>query len=262
MKFKVLLYPQTLFYPLRVLKADPWVETYGILSLIETEKRIKTLFPELYPRCKFLTLKEPPERDLLTRVLEEIKSLGLYLRTPESLKLFKLHQDLFEEGLPAFKAHKPLLSALERAILVLALAEEIDQTLLEVALSLQNFSQTWERLFEEKILFKDPFLEENLLKKASPEDKEGDELWELTKRLKSLKTIFPQVNFEGLEIQALLITEEEILEDLKETFQVSKEETLGEGIFLFEFASPLIEGLSLPTEENLAYLQKVLFVSE
>ncbi len=195
MPYKVFLYPQTLFYPIRVLKADSLIESYYLLNLLETQTRIKTLFSDKISKIHFLSLKSNLNYSQLSQILSEIKNLGLFLRTPESLKIYKLHQDLFEETYPLFRKINPLLSPIERSFILLSLAEDIDFTLLEVSLSLEKFSKTWEKIFEEKILFKDPYFFEEAFDLSFPEEIEKEKLWELKKRMNCLKVLLPEVNF-------------------------------------------------------------------
>ncbi|MGB9761148.1 MAG: hypothetical protein ACP5KO_03390 [Caldimicrobium sp.] len=261
MPYKVLLYPQTLFYPLRLLKADPWVAHYFILNLFETESRMQALFKDKISKIRFLSLAEDLDYSQLFHIFSELKNLGLYLRTPESLKIYKLHQDLFEETYSIFKKGNNSLKAVEKAFLLLALAEDIDYTLFEVSFSLNNFTQTWEKIFEEKILFKDSFfIEEAPIEKYLFEGTERENLWEVKKRMNSFKELLPKVAFGEEKPDTLLISEEGILEEWGEDLEISEEKREGENLVILELKNSLNEKLGLSDNSSFPDFRRIILV--
>jgi len=263
MSFKALLYPQTLFYPTTLLRAAPHVENFFVLSLLETEKRIKTLLPEIFPKVIFLGVNKYFDKNKILRLLEDFKVLGDFLKTPESFKLYRLHQELFEETFSPLKESKDALTPIERAFLLLALAEEIDYTLLEVSLALSQFSQKWAKFFDEKILFKDSYLSEEPFAFPTSEELGVEKLWEIEKRKKAWETLCAYINFleESKEkIDSLLLSERELFEDLKSEVKFVKEETLSEGLKVFEFETPVNKHLGFQENSDFPLIKKILFV--
>jgi len=263
MNFKPLLYPQTLFYPTTLLKAAPYVENFFVLSLLETEKRIKTLLPEIFPKVIFLDVSKYFDKNKIFKLLEDFKAFGDFLKTPESFKLYRLHQELFEETFSPLKESKDALTPIDRAFLLLALAEEIDHTLLEVSLALSQFSQKWAKFFDEKILFKDSYLSEEPFVFPTLEELGVEKLWELEKRKKAWETLFTHINFTEKykeRIDSLLLSERELLEDLKGEVKFVKEESLSEGLKVFEFETPVNKHLGFQENSGFPLINKILFV--
>lgn len=261
MSYKVFLYPQTLFYPLRLLRADPFVEKYFILNLLETDKRLRNFFPDKIPKIQLLSLKIKLDMSFLLKISSEIKNLGLFLRTPDSLKIYKLHQELFEETYPLFKRRERSLNSTERAFLLLSLAEDIDFTLLEVALSLNEFTKKWEQIFQEKILFKDLYFhEEESLNISYLEEAEKEKLWEIQKRMKSLKILLPDADFSEDKPDTLLISEEEIFDEWGDDLEIHEEKILNEDILILELKKPLNERLDIPENYYFPKFTRIMIV--
>lgn len=263
MKLKVFLYPQSLFYPPKLLKSLDYVEDIFLIELLKTKKRIEKRFPQLLPKVKFLKFSEelPLSKELLSKVLEEMQNLALYLRTPDALRLYHLHQDLFEESYPLFSKKATFNSPLEKAYLLLSVAEELDENLLEVALSLESFMHKWQEVFEEKILFKDVTLED-LNSTGAIQEIEVEELWEIDKRIGALKFILPLLNWqEAKEVNTLLISEANILEELKEAENLIESIDLTTGLNLLKFKGILNKKIGLPESEEYPLFQQILFVA-
>lgn len=247
MFYKVFLYPQTLFYPPHLLKVDPFVEKYFILNLLETEARLKSLFQDKFPKIHLLTIKKELDIPSLSKMYLEFKNFGLSLRTPENLKIYKLHQELFEDTYPILNIREKPLDSTERAFLLLSLAEDIDFTLLEVSLSLNDFTKKWEQIFQEKILFKDLYFpEEDTLNISFLEENKKEKLWEIQKRIESLKILLPHLDYPEDKPDSLLISEEEIFDDWRDELEIREEKILNEDILIFELKKPLNERLALP----------------
>ncbi len=261
MSHKVFLFPQTLFYPPRLLKADPFVERYFILNLLETKTRLTSLFLDKIQKIHLLNLKRELDIPFLSKVKSELKNLGEFLKTPESLKIYKLHQELFEETFPIFKGRETPLNAIEKAFLLLCLAEDIDYTLLEVSLSLNDFSKKWEEIFQEKILFKDLYFpEDTSLDISTFEESAKEKLWEIQKRIKALKILLPEIDFPEEKPDTLLISEEEIFEEWREDLRIAKINPLKEDILIVELNKPLNEKLSLSENSSFPQFKRLIIV--
>ncbi|BAU22790.1 hypothetical protein THC_0394 [Caldimicrobium thiodismutans] len=263
MKLKVFLYPQSLFYPPKILKSLDHVEEFFLIKLIKTRERIQKRFPQLLSKIKFLNFSEKIQlsEELLSRVLEEMQNLALYLRTPDALRLYHLHQDLFEEAYPLFPKKKAFNSPIEKAYLLLSIAEELDENLLEVAFSLKNFITKWQEFFEEKILFKDETMED-LSSEGALQEIEVEELWEIEKRIRALQTLLPFLNWqEAKDLKTLLITEASILEELKDGEELIEDIDLTSGLNLLKIKGNLNKKIGLPKSGDFPLFQQILFVA-
>ncbi|MFN3505734.1 MAG: hypothetical protein ACK4Y7_05980 [Caldimicrobium sp.] len=260
MLFNALLYPQTLFYPLRLLKTQNYIKTYFILELLETKERVIHFFPQLLPKIQFINLIEGLnlEKKLLENFKKEIYNLAYEIKDLENLRIFQLHQKLFEEtfNLSAIKTmpENPIVVSTIRLIL----AEDIDTNLLEVSLALNKFSQDWEKLLKEKILYEEEIFEE--IKEGENQGKE--ELWDQEKRILALKLIFSKMSWgiECKEIDTLLISEEKILDDLFDGLALESKENLSQDLELYIFKEQLNERIGISKACDLPALKQVLFV--
>ncbi len=262
MKLAVFLYPQSLFYPPKLLKSTDFVDEFFLIELLKTKERIQKNFPQLLLKVRFLKLSEDVHlsKELLSKVLEEAQNLALYLRTPDALRLYHLHKSLFEESYPFFSKKETFNSPLERAYLLLSIAEELDENLLEVALSLKSFMHRWQDFFEEKILFKDDTLED-FSETIGSQEMEFDELWEQEKRTGALKCILPLLNWqEARELKTLLISEAGLLEELEEGEELIESIELAPKVLLKRFKGALNPKIGLPESEGYPLFQQILFV--
>ncbi|MCC6025716.1 MAG: hypothetical protein LM575_01965, partial [Caldimicrobium sp.] len=151
----------------------------------------------------------------LKRLFLQLKDWALYLRDVENLKILERYAQS-EDYLPFFAGKKKeALGDLEKAYLVLMLAEDVDLTLSEVKKSLNTFEQTWEDFFKEGIVGWDPFFRrfEVPWEKGTP----PEELSNLSRRVIAWNTIFPHLDLEEFESIKLLVSEAECVELLKET---------------------------------------------
>jgi hypothetical protein len=262
MKPAVLLYPQSLFYPPKLLKSTDFVSEIFVVELLKTKERIQKNFPQLLSKVRFLKLAGELHlsKEVLAKVLEDAQNLALYLRTPDALRLYHLHKSLFEESYPLFSKKETFNSPLERAYLLLSIAEELDENLLEVALSLKSFMHRWQDFFEEKILFKDETLED-FSETSGSQEMEFEELWEQEKRIFALKVILPLLNWqEARELNTLLVSEAGLLEELEEGEELSESIELASGIFLKRFKGVLNSKIGLPESEGYPLFQQILFI--
>ncbi|MFN3567488.1 MAG: hypothetical protein ACK4UR_01070 [Caldimicrobium sp.] len=261
MHFNALLYPQTLFYPLRILKTQDFIKTYYILELLETKERFNRFFPQLLPKIKFLNLIEGLnlEKKGLEKFKQEIYNLAYEIKDLENLRIFQLHQKLFEETLN-IKEIKPMPgNPLFVHTIRLILAEDMDTHLLEVSLALNKFSHDWEKFLKEKILYQEELFEE--IKEIQNESRE--ELWDQERRILALRSIFSQMHWGEMDISkidTLLISEEKLLEDLFEGLTLEFKKRLSEEIELYLFKEELNERIGLPKTTDLPTLKQVLLV--
>ena len=140
---------------------------------------------------------------------------ALYLRDVENLKILEKYAHS-EDDLSFFAGKKKeALGDLEKAYLVLMLAEDVDLTLSEVKKSLNTFEQTWEDFFKEGIVGWDPLFRrfEVPWEKSTP----PEELSNVSRRVIAWNTIFPHLDLEEFESIKLLVSEAECVELLKET---------------------------------------------
>jgi len=213
----LLLFPQTLPYPSRVEKALEELESILVLELPYINENWQKHWAKFLNKVKFLKLKPEASIDFdhLKRLFLQLKDWALYLRDVENLKILERYAKS-EDDLPFFaEKKKETLGNLERAYLVLMLAEDVDLTLSEVKKSLNTFEQTWEDFFKEGIVGEDPFFrrfEVPWEKGTLPE-----ELSNLSKRVFAWNTIFPHLDLEEFESIKLLVSEAECVELLKET---------------------------------------------
>ncbi|MCC6048543.1 MAG: hypothetical protein LM579_03300, partial [Thermodesulfobacterium sp.] len=122
----LLLFPQTLPYPSRVEKALEELESILVLELPYTNKNWQKHWAKFLNKVKFLRLK--PEAsidfDYLKRLFLQLKDWALYLRDVENLKILERYAQS-EDYLPFFAGKKKeALGDLEKAYLVLMLAED------------------------------------------------------------------------------------------------------------------------------------------
>ncbi len=259
MSFNVFLYPQTIFFPLRLLRAKDYIKKCYILELLETKSRMEQFFPELISQIRYISLLEilNLERGQLEKYKKELYNFAFELRDIENLKLFQLHQQLFEEtfnlnlvkGIP----ENPILASILRLII----AEDMDTNLLEVSLALKKFSIDWDKFIKEKILYL-----ENLQEQIDEiKELEREELWDIEKRMRTLKKIFPLLSWrEDLDIDTLLISEERVLEELLEERLLIEKVCLSEDISLLTFKEPLNEKIGMPLKEDFPIFNQLLIV--
>ncbi len=213
----LLLFPQTLPYPSRVEKALEELESILVLELPYTNENWQKHWVKFLNKVKFLRHKPEASVDFdhLKRLFLQLKDWALYLRDVENLKILERYAQS-ENDLPFFaEKKKEALGDLEKAYLVLMLAEDVDLTLSEVKKSLNTFEQTWEDFFKEGIVGGDPFFRrfEVPWEKGTP----PEELSNLSRRVIAWNTIFPHLDLEEFESIKLLVSEAECVELLKET---------------------------------------------
>ena len=228
----LILFPQTLPYPSRVEKALEEVESILVLELPYTKENWQKHWANFLKKIKFLRLKPESSVDFdhLRRFFHQLKDWALYLRDVENLKVLERYFNS-EDDFPFFAAkRKEGLGELEKAYLVLMLAEDVDLTLSEVKRSLNTFDQTWEDFFRESIVGEDPFFRR--LELPWEEFNPSEELPNLRRRVFAWNTIFPHLDLEEVENIRLLVSEAECVELLKET-QIMKHPKIGGLITLF-----------------------------
>ncbi len=213
----LLLFPQTLPYPSRVERA---LEENGFILVLElpyTKEIWQKHWAKFLNKTKFLRLKPECSVDFnhLKRLLLQLKDWAFYLRDVENLKILERYVKS-EDDLPLFaEKNKESLGELEKAYLVLMLAEDVDLTLSEVKKGLNTFDQTWEEFFKEGIVGEDPLFRNLEL----PWDKVNppEELPNLSRRVFAWNTLFPHLNLEEFDSIMLFVSEPECVELLKET---------------------------------------------
>jgi len=228
----LILFPQTLPYPSRVEKALEEVESILVLELPYTKENWQKHWANFLKKIKFLRLKPESSVDFdhLKRIFHQLKDWALYLRDVENLKVLERYFNS-EDDFPFFaEKRKEGLGELEKAYLVLMLAEDIDLTLSEVKRCLNTFDQTWEDFFRESIVGEDPFFRR--LELPWEEFNPSEELPNLRRRVFAWNTIFPHLDLEEVENIRLLVSEAECVELLKET-QIMKHPKIGGLITLF-----------------------------
>lgn len=256
---KVFLYPQTIFYPPTLLKAADFIEECWILELLHTKERVEKYSSTLQSKTRYLNLFDRLKVDK-TQVENSRKELYHFaneLRDLENLKLFQLHQKLFEESFDLkFTKEVPEDKTLA-SLLRLVLAEDMDTYLLEVSQALDKFSIDWKTLIREKILYEEEDLDEEILEGRK------EELWDWEKRVNALKKLF-QLFFwkeEELVIRSLLISEERILEEILENFSLLETQNLSKEISLYIFKEPINSWLGMPLGDRAPQIQEILLVS-
>ena len=228
----LILFPQTLPYPSRVEKALEQVESILVLELPYTKENWQKHWANFLKKIKFLRLKPESSVDFdhLRRLFHQLKDWALYLRDVENLKVLERYFNS-EDDFPFFaEKRKESLGELEKAYLVLMLAEDVDLTLSEVKRCLNTFNQTWEDFFRESIVGEDPFFRR--LELPWEEFNPSEELPNLRRRVFAWNTIFPHLDLEEVESIRLLVSEAECVELLKET-QIMKHPKIGGLITLF-----------------------------
>lgn len=259
---KALLYPQSVFFPDRSLKFFEFVETIFIVELPNTKKILEKNQKRLnLDKLEFLSLRETLKTIAvnLQKLAHELQAFGEYLRSPESFRYFFLHQELFEETYVDLFREKKALSPLERALLILMLAEKVDSDLWDVACALKDFGQVWKSFFEEKIIYKNPYEETPSPFFRDFEEADREKLWNLNLRVQALRVVLPELNWEGVkDLNTLLITERELLEDLTEGMTLEREEFLAEGVSLRVFRERLNPKIGLPSEFNYPSFSQIL----
>jgi len=213
----LLLFPQTLPYPSRVEKALEELESILVLELPYTNENWQKHWAKFLKKVKFLRLKPEDSIDFdhLKRLFLQLKDWALYLRDVENLKILERYAHS-EDDLPFFaEKKKEALGDLEKAYLVLMLAEDVDLTLSEVKKSLNTFEQTWEDFLKEGIVGEDPFFRrfEVPWEKGTP----PEELSNLRRRVFAWNTLFSHLDLEEFKSIKLLVSEAECVELLKET---------------------------------------------
>ncbi len=231
-----------------------------MLELLETKRRITQFFPELISKIRFINLLEnlKVDKNKIENYRKELYAFAWEMKNIENLKLFQLHQKLFEESFSLNFIKEVPENIILTALLRLILAEDIDNHLLEVAFALKRFSKDWKKLVKEKILFSNE--EEVDFKELSEIDRE--EIWDLEKRVEALKIILPNLVWEE-EVQkfdTLLISEERVVEDLKEEVSIEKAFSLSKEVKLFLFNDPINKWLGLPVGERYPIFRQVLLV--
>ncbi len=255
---RALLYPQTLPYPIRILKALDFLDTLRVIEIFQTKKIFQEYCPEALNKISFLSFSDLAfSKDFLERILKQLQNFALYLRTPENLKLYQIHQQLFKEDYDLFFREKERVSPWEMAFLTLALAEEVDWLLLEVERGLKEFNKKWREFWEEDLLTEGG--EEVFNSLSSKEEKEV--LWKSEIRRDALKVLLPYVDFSwSKNINTLLITEVSIVEDLIEGEEIEKEEKLGKDILLIEVKSLLNKKIGLSDLKERIQLNQILYL--
>ncbi|MCS7150514.1 MAG: hypothetical protein N2Z40_03820 [Caldimicrobium sp.] len=259
---KAFLYPQSIFFPDRSLKFFELVETIFVVELPNTKRIIEKHQKRLnLDKLEFLSLRETLKSMAvnLQKLAHELQAFGEYLRYPESFRYFFLHQELFEETYVDLFRERKTLCPLERALLILMLAEMVDSDLWDVTSALKDFEKVWKNLFEERIIYKNPYEETPSPFFRAFEEADTEKLWNLNLRVQALRVILPELNWKGAkDLNTLLITERELLEDLTEGMSLEREELLTEGVCLKVFRESLNPKIGLPSEFNYPSFSQIL----
>lgn len=255
------LYPQTTLYPPGLLKFFPHLKKLYLLDL-ETPKDIyNSLIPELREKIQFVK-RDEKYREIFQRVLlytERLKSFGEYLRYPENLRYYQLHRDLFEEHFCLTRRDDIELDPIERALIVLLLAEEIDRCYFEVSLGLKKFMAEWKKFFDEKILF-----HEGLSSEVGELDEPSDFefLLNVYQRKKAFECIFNLYIWESIkDVDTLLITDKTIISDIIDEISPIERITLDELILLFRLPEPINRVLGFPVGQDHPQFSNILTFS-
>lgn len=257
---RALLYPQNLFYPLKSLKAFDFVDKVFVFEFFNTSTYLQKFFPELQEKIGYISLKENEKLNLkdLPAILTNLQLFGEYLRTPENLAYYYLHQDLFEETFGIKIKERDSFEEIKKAFLVLLLAEALDANLLEVEKAIISFEEKWDKFFQEKILFKDQVYE-TLATKEWERDMEN--LWNLKRRVEALRRVMPLFNWGEVSfLDTLLITEGDLLLEIKEESSIVSETELSKGLYLLKMERSLNKKLGLPEEENFPNFVQILAI--
>lgn len=263
---KALLYPQSIFYPYKSLRFLNFVERIYLIELPETKTNLirQLKDEELSTRIGFISLKEPfkVRAEELKILARELQDFGTYIRTPESLRYFYLHKDLFEETFANLFKDKNPPESFERALLVLILAEKIDRDLWDVSCGLQEFSQNWRKILEEMIIFKNLYEETETFFYKAIEEKDVERLWSLKNRLLALRELWGKFLWaeELQDMRTLLITERELLEDFSDGSTLIEEQRLSNDVILRVYAESLNPKIGLPLAKGYPQFREILII--
>lgn len=259
MSFNVFLYPQTILFPIRLLKAKEYIKNCYILELLETKDRMEHFFPDFLPQIRYIPLLEilNINKEQLKNYRKELYNFAMELRNIENLKIYQLHQHLFEETFNLSFVKDIPENLILASILRLIIAEDIDANLLEVSLALIKFSKDWDKFIKEKILY----LEELQEQIEEIKELEREELWDAEKRMRALKRLFPMLIWgEDLSIDTLLVSEERVLIELLEEKLLKEMISLSEEITLLTFSEPLNEKIGMPLKKGFPIFTQLLMV--
>lgn len=274
----VLLYPQTFLFPLKLKKIFPYFSQVLLLKLPIADKRVNFWKENhLFSKIKYLEVKKitKEEEEILRKEIKLIQEWGLNLRTPETLKYLiqfkKVTEDPLEEYLSIIKKSKESdrtlkeLNQIKYALILLSLAEELDFSLYEVETSLEEIENKLSEFFEERIIGEDLTFERLILTKNSSEEEIPSEtLSNLELRTLSWKILTPHLNWKDFPfLKALLVTEEDLIENWKETYELKEETEVHPSIIFYKFDCSLNEFLNLskeifsfPEEETIIFFVK------
>lgn len=255
-----LLYPQNLFYPLKSLRVLDFVDKVFVFEFFDTSTYLQKFFPELQEKIGYISLRADEKLKLrdLPNILTNLQLFGEYIRTPENLSYYYLYQDLFEETFSIKIRERDSSEEIKRAFLILLLAENLDANLLEVEKALISFEEKWEKFFQKNILFEDQLYENLAIREwvSGPEN-----LWNLKRRVEALKRVIPFFCWEKVSfLDTLLITEADLLWEMKEEALILSETELSKGIYLLKTNKSLNKNLGLPEEENFPKFVQILAV--
>ncbi|MCS7278598.1 MAG: hypothetical protein NZ530_00880 [Thermodesulfobacteriaceae bacterium] len=274
----VLLYPQTFLFPLKLKKIFTYFSQVLLLKLPISDKRINFWKENhLFSKIKYLEVNKitKEEEEILRKEIKLVQEWGLNFRTPETLKYLmqfrKVTEDPLEEYLSIIKKNKESDRALEKlnqikyALILLSLAEELDFSLYEVETSLEQVEKKLSEFFEEKVIGEDLTFERLIsVKNFSEEEISSETLSNLELRILSWKILIPHLNWMDFPfLKALLITEEDLIENWKETYDLKEETPVHPSIILYRFTSSLNDFLNLskdifsfPEDETIIFFVK------
>jgi len=275
---KLLLYPQSLLSPEKIVKVFPLVSKIVFLKLSKTEDLIENIYRDLpiswKEKITFLEFKKEIKIDWnqLSREVDVIEEWGLNFRTPETLKYFSQFKETLEDSLeniyPSFNKKEEKTkeeTEIKRALILLCLAEKLDFRLYEIEKSLKEMENRYNQIFEEKIIGEDETFEKILdIKEPLTNYLFEEELPNLNLRIFAWKLIGKYLDWESLyPLNDLLITEKKLLEDWKEKFTFEKEKFLNEEMEFYKFKASLSEILEIPENSFLKASSEtgVLFLS-
>ncbi len=258
---EVLLYPQTVLYPIGLLKFIKYLEKLYILDLNTSKDIYELIDYNIKDKLQFIT---PYDKyiylfNTVSLYVKQLKSFGEYLKYPENFKYYKLNRELFDEYFSMRKGEEEELTSIERALVVLTLAEEVDKNLLEVSIGLKKFQAEWKKFFDEKILYTET---SSVDLEVFDEPLEFESLQNIEQRINALKVIFELFNWEPYKnLDTLLITEKTIIFDIFDIMNHQEKISIDESLVLIKFPQSINSYLGFPPDPFYPRFMKILTFS-
>jgi len=265
-----ILYPQTLLLPETVEELKRFVNKINVLKLPTTFQNLLSFFKDLTP-FNFLEINGIDEEleEQIKREIKDIETWGLFFRTPETLKYFAKHREVLMESLEEIIPHLKKIEVkkeeelqklnFKQALLILCLAESLDQKLLEVKAGLKKVESLYMKTIKEKIVGEE--LEDFQEFQDVMETEEITfQLLNTSLRISAWKKLFPYIKWNSLfEDPCILVTERTILQDWLEDYEVVSKQMLSDFLVIYLLKASLPELFKIETPGGFPENTKVYF---